>query len=165
MNYPRFSMLPPSFSFTRSRAWIPTIFFRVRWSTRIPSYPSTTLTTFWFCYTPSRVYLSLKFYENNIAAFNWCCSSWALIKLLIMAATSNGVSWNLLPLDSMSSFLLRTFSPMASSACSWESQPSYPSWVLITEPPLTYQTALTWNTALECDYESANVLITQMLDE
>ena len=56
-----------SFSFPFTRIWtcIPAGFFRVRWSTRIPSpSPNAALTTFQSCYTSSRVYLSLQVCQN-----------------------------------------------------------------------------------------------------
>ena len=55
-------MVPLSLSLVRRKAWIPTKFFWVRWSTRSPSSSSfvTTLTTLWFYYTWSKDYLSLQ---------------------------------------------------------------------------------------------------------
>ena len=82
----------------------------------------------------------------------------------MVPAISGGVSWNILPLDSMSSFLTQTFSPMESHTRSEESQASYLSWVLMSEPPLTLPNCTTWNTTLEGDYDSANMLVTQLLD-
>ena len=81
----------------------------------------------------------------------------------MVAATLDGVSWNLLPLDSMSSFPLWTFSPMASSPHSLESQASYPSWVLMTEPPLALPHYSTWNTAMGGVSNSTNLLRTTYL--
>ena len=77
-----------------------------------------------------RLWMSVKLCSMD--AFNWFYSSSALtnlslsdlwlcistLRLLMVVEKSGGVSWNLLPLDSVSAFLIQTFSPIESSSYS-----------------------------------------------